>query len=127
MNFVDDKVVVPSGVREWVLHASHFGHSCGTKFLAEPSLFMYPGIRDNIPDKMKICTACMNAGKNLKTILPNIEESRITDAKEPGDELKRFWWRNLQREKNGNSQDLVAVGHPTKCPSQTLKKLPKEK
>ncbi|MEL7079763.1 MAG: integrase zinc binding domain-containing protein, partial [Cyanobacteria bacterium J06582_2] len=73
--FLDDRIVIPTGMRESVLNALHFGHPGESKMLSDSKIFWWPGMADEIKKKQKECTACRNAGKNLKTQIPKTDKS----------------------------------------------------
>ena len=52
-------------------------------------IFWWPNIRTDIEKEAKTCSACLNAGKNLKTQLPNTKKSKIEPPKNPGQETNR--------------------------------------
>ena len=119
--FMDDKVIVPKTMREWVLNAPHFGHPGLTKMVNDSRIFWWPGILDDIHEKHRNCTACINAGKNLKTQLPKTEKSKILTAKEPGEELQLDFTGKIFNEKiTGHPQILVAVDHFSKWPTAKI-------
>ena len=45
-------------------------------------------MRADIARKAKICSACLNAGKDLETQLLNTEKPKIEPPKYPGEEIK---------------------------------------
>ena len=51
-------------------------------------IFWWPNMRADIEKKAKTCSACLNAGKNLKTQLPSTEKSKVEPPKYPGEEIQ---------------------------------------
>ena len=45
-------------------------------------------MRADIEKKAKTCSACLNAGKNLKTQIPSTETSKLETPKNPGEEIQ---------------------------------------
>ena len=64
---MDDRVVIPVGIRDEVINALHFGHPGLTKMEMESKIFWWPNMTEDIKEKQKRCIACRNAGKNLKS------------------------------------------------------------
>ena len=60
--FVDDQIVVPIDLRRKLLDIIHFGHSGITKMNAEAKIFWWPGMKQDIENKVKDCTACLASG-----------------------------------------------------------------
>ena len=85
--FLDDRIIIPTGMRDNVLNALHFGHPGESKMLADSKIFWWPGMADDIKAKQRECISCRNAGKNLKTQIPQTEKSKIL-SNEPGEELQ---------------------------------------
>ena len=59
-------------------------------------------MRADIEKKAKTCSECLNAGKNLKTQLPNTEKSNLEPPKTPGEEIQIVFTGNL------NSKHLIS-------------------
>ena len=101
-------------MRELVLNALHFGHPGETKMLTDSKIFWWPGMADDIRQKQKECTACRNAGKNLKTQIPSTDKSKII-TNEPGEELQLDFTGDLISNKLPNRPKiLVAIDHYSK-------------
>ena len=112
--FLDDRIIIPAGMRETVLNALHFGHPGETKMIADSKIFWWPGITEDIQQKQKECIACRNTGKNLKTQLPLTDKSEIKTY-EPGEELQLDFTGDLISDKiNNRPKILVAVDHFSK-------------
>ena len=60
----------PIDLRRKLLDIIHFGHSGITKMNAGAKIFWWPGMKQDIENKLKDCTACLASGKNLKYQLP---------------------------------------------------------
>ena len=52
--FMDDRVVIPIGIREEVINALHFGHPGLTKMEQEAKIFWWPNMTEEIKDKQKM-------------------------------------------------------------------------
>ena len=85
--FVDDRIVIPKSLRYAALNALHFGHPGIIKMCNDAAKFRWPNKREDIEKKSKTCSACLNAGKNLKSQLPATEKATIQTTKTPGEEV----------------------------------------
>ena len=63
---VDDPIIGPKTLRYAALNALHFGHPGINKMCSDAAIFWWPNMRTDIEKKAKTCSACLNAGKNLK-------------------------------------------------------------
>ena len=68
---VDDRIIIPKTLRYAALNALHFGHPGIDKMCGDAAIFWWPNMQTDIEKKAKICSACLNAGKNLKFQLPS--------------------------------------------------------
>ena len=67
--YMDNRLVIPKDMRENVLRAIHFGHAGRDgrdAMLREASDIWWPRVHREIMEKAKNCSACQQAGKNLK-------------------------------------------------------------
>ena len=67
ITMVDDRIFIPKSLRYAALNALHFGHPGINKMCNDAIIFWWPNMRADIEKKAKTCSACLNAGKNLKT------------------------------------------------------------
>ena len=70
LTFLNDKIVVPTELREKLLDTLHFGHAGTSKMTAEAKIFWWPNINKDIEEKVKNCIACLSSGKNLIYQIP---------------------------------------------------------
>ena len=80
ITMVDDRIMIPKSLRYAALNALHFGHP-GINMCHDAVIFWWPIMQADIEKKAKTCSACLNAGKNLKTQLPNTEKSKLEPPK----------------------------------------------
>ena len=95
--FVDDQIVVPIDLRRKLLDIIHFGHSSITKMNAEAKIFWWPGMKQDIENKVKDCTACLASGKNLNYQLPKKHYGKLEKLTEPGQEIQIDFTRKLHK------------------------------
>ena len=69
--FLDDRIIIPSGMRDTVLKCIALRSPGGNKMLATTQKYFggqeWPKISKT---RQRECIACRNAGKNLKTQIP---------------------------------------------------------
>ena len=106
ITMVDDRIIIPKSLRYAALNALHFGHPGVNKMCNDAIIFWWPNMRADIEKKAKTCSACLNAGKNLKTQLPNTEKSKIEPPKNPGQEIQINFTGNLNS-KHLNSSPFI--------------------
>ncbi len=80
--FKEGKVVIPTILRELMLHIAHADHE-GTKKMEHYLDNVYwPDKSGDIKKKVKECLSCFKAGKNVKAILPKTEVNRLPTSRE---------------------------------------------
>ena len=105
---VDDRIIIPKSLRYAALNALHFGHPGINKMCNDAVIFWWPNMRADIEKKAKTCSACLNAGKNLKTQLPSTEKSKLEPPKYPGEEIQIDFTGNLNS-KHLDSSPFILV------------------
>ena len=108
ITIVDDDIIVPKSLRYAAPHALSFGHQGINKICNDATLFLWPNMRADIETKAKTCSACLNAGKNSKTQLPNTEKSKIEPPKHPREVIQINSPRNINS-KHINSSPFILV------------------
>ena len=104
---VDDLIIIPKSLRYAALNALHFGHPGINKMCNDAVIFWWPNMRADIEKKAKTCSACLNAGKNLKTQLPSTEKSKLEPPKHP-EEIQIDFTGNLNS-KHLDSSPFILV------------------
>ena len=95
ITMVGDRIIIPKNLRYAALNALHFGHAGINKMCNDAVIFWWPNMRADIEKKAKACSACLNAGKNLKTQLPCTEKSKLEPPKHPAKEIQIDFTGNL--------------------------------
>ena len=114
---VDDRIVIPKSLRYAAFNALHFGHPGISKMYNDAAIFWWPNMREDIEKKSKTCSACLNAGKNLKFQIPQTEKSKIEPPKTPGEEIQIDFTGNLNNKKlQSNPFILIAVDKKSRWP-----------
>ena len=86
--FVDDQIVVPIHLRRKLPDIIHFSHSGITKMNAGAKIFWWPGMKQDIENKVKDCTAYLATGKNLNYQIPKKHYGKLEKLTEPGQEIQ---------------------------------------
>ena len=80
-------------------------------------IFWWPNMREDIERKSKTCSACLNAGKNLKFQIPQTGKSKIEPPKTPGEEIQIDFTGNLNNKQlHTNPFILIAVDKNSRWP-----------
>ena len=78
--------------------------------MSEERIFWWPGMEQDIENKVKDCTACFASGKNLKYQLPKKHYGKLEKLTEPGQELQIDFTGKLHNKNiHGEVQILIAV------------------
>ena len=67
------KKLTHRGASSWLMTEllyGNFGHPSINKMCNDTTIFWWPNTQDDIDKKSKTCSACLNAGKNLKFQIP---------------------------------------------------------
>ena len=114
---VDDRVIIPKSLRYAALNALHFGHPGINKMCNDAIIFWWPNMRADIEKKAKTCSACLNAGKKLKTQLSSSKKSKLELPKNPGEKIQIDFTGNLNSKHLDSSPFiLVAVEKNSRWP-----------
>ena len=83
----------------------------------DAAIFWWPNMREDIEKKSKTCSACHNAGKNLKFQIPQTKKSIFEPPKTPGEEIQIDFTENLNNKKlQNNPFILIAVDKNSRWP-----------
>ena len=86
--------------------------------MSEARIFWWPGMKQDIENKVKDCTACFASGKNLKYQLPKKHYGKLEKLTEPGQELQIDFTGKLHNKNiHGEVQILIAVDRFSKWPT----------
>ena len=107
---VVDRIVIPDSLRYAALNALPFGHPGINKMCNDAAIFWRPNMREDIEKISKTCSACLNAGKNLKFQFQTTKKTKIETPKTPGEKFQTDFTGNLHNKKLLSHQFiLVAV------------------
>ena len=114
----EDRIIIPTELRNKLLDTLHFGHAGSTKMLAESKIFWWLNMCKEIEDKIKNCVACMASGKNLNYQLPKNNFGKLKTLTEPGQEVQIDFTGKLNpKKRNGEHQILIAIDRFSKWPT----------
>ena len=114
---VDERIIIPKSLGFAALNALHFGNPGINKMCNDAVIFWWPNMRSDIEKKAKTCSACPNAGKNLKTQLPSTEKSKLEPPKHPREEIQIDFTGNLNSKHPDSSPFiLIAVDKNSRWP-----------
>ena len=112
---VDDRIIVPKSLRYAALNALHFGNPGINKMWSDATIFCWPNMREDVEKKSKTCTACLNAGINLKFQIPQTEKAKIEPLKTPGDEIQLEFTGNLHRRNLFSAPYIIIAVEKNSC------------
>ncbi len=69
--FVANKLAVPRSLREWVKQIAHGDHASRAKMT---EMLYWPNKAKDLESKAKECIVCFQAGKNLRSVIPQKEK-----------------------------------------------------
>ena len=116
ITMVDDRIIIPKSLRYAALNALHFGHLGINKMCNDAAIFWWPNMRAVIK-KAKTCSACLNAGNNLKSQIPKTEKSKMDPLKNSGEEIQINITGNLSSKYlNSSPFILIAVDNNSRWP-----------
>ena len=85
---------------------------------AEAKNFWWPGMKQDIENKVKDCTACLASGKNPNYQLPKKHYGKLEKLTEPGQEIQIDFTGKLNNKNiNGDVQILIAIDRFSKWPT----------
>ena len=114
----DYRIIISKSLRYAALNALHFGYPGINKICNDATTFRWPNMRSDIEKKAKTCFACSNAGKNLKSQIPNTENPKIETSKNPGEEIHIDFTGNLNSKVlNSSPFILIAVDKSSHWPA----------
>ena len=81
ITMVDDRIIIAKSLLYAVLNAVQFGHPGIKKMCSDATIFWWPNLWADIEKKANTCSACLNAGKNLKPQISYTEKLKIQPPK----------------------------------------------
>ena len=118
--YMDGKMVIPFTLRNAVLKTLHESHpgQFGMKYLAQ--YIWWPHINRQIYFHWINCTQCTQTGKNIKSIIPTTEISKLPALFEPNEELNLDFAGPLDNTWGNNKYILLCIDRFSKFPSAKI-------
>ena len=114
---VDNRIVISKSLQYVALNTLHFGHPEINKLCSDEAIFWWPNMPEDIEKKSKTCSACLNAGTNLKFQIPQTNKSKIEPPKTTGEEIETDFTGKLHNKKLSTNQlILIAVDKNSRWP-----------
>ena len=79
----DNRIVIPSRLKQLVLDTIHHKHPGQAGMLALAKLIWWPHIHSEIVSLAKACKQCIEKGKNLKAVIPKTQLGKLPSLTEP--------------------------------------------
>ena len=105
---VDDRIIIHKSLRYAALSALHFGQPGMNKMCNDATIYWWQNMQADIEKKAKTCSTCLNAGKILKSHIPNTEKSKTDQPKNPREEIQIDFTGNLNS-KNLNCSRFILI------------------
>ena len=84
----------------------------------EAKRFWWPGMKQDIENQVKVCTACLASGKNLIYHKPKMYNGKLEHLSGPGQEIQiDFTGKSQNKNLQGEIQIILAVDRFSKWPT----------
>ena len=100
--FMDERVVIPDRMREWILNVAHVDHESADKMREICQRVYWETKNQDIAAKANNCLTCFRSDKNLKPILPKTEKNVLPECKSVGEQIQNDFARPFTNEKGKN-------------------------
>ena len=91
----DNRLVIPSRLKQIVLDTIHHKHPGQARILALAKLIWWPHIHSEIVSKAKACRKFIDKGKNLKALVPKTQLGHLPILTEPNQEIQMDFARPI--------------------------------
>ena len=116
----NDNIIIPENMRTTVIALLQQGHPSATKMDQLAAEFWWPGIYQEIREKVENCPSCRASGKNLVTQLPSTEKNKLEILSEPYQEFQLDFAGPIKSKTRCNVYILVAVDRFSKWPTAQI-------
>ena len=83
-----ERIAIPKSIKDAVLEDIHSTHPASFAMLSLARNIWWPYIHRDILAKASECKACMDIGKNLKSVIPHRKWAPLPKCREPNDEIQ---------------------------------------
>ena len=115
--YVDERLVIPEELRRPIFRSLHWGHPGRDVMLQAVADIWWPQIHREIVLLTQTCNHCPQSGKNLKTLLPQSNYEKLSEAEKFNDELALDFAGPSKSASKNKQYLLVAIDHKTNWPS----------
>ena len=117
----DNRLVIPSRLKQVVLDTIHHNHPGQAGMLALAKLIWWPHIHSEIASKAKACRQCIDKGKNLKSLIPKTKLGQLPSLIEPYQEIQMDFAGPIPyKNTTQNNYILVTVDRLSRYPNAEL-------
>ena len=117
----DNRLVIPSRLKQLVLDTIHHNHPGQAGMLALAKLIWWPHIHSEIVSKAKASGQCIDKGKNLKALTPKTQLGQLTSLIEPNQEIQMDFAGPIPyKNTTQNNYILVTVDRLSRYPNAEL-------
>ena len=117
----DNRLVIPSRLKQLVLDTIHHNHPGQAGMLALAKLIWWPHIHSEIVSKAKACRQCIDKGENLKALIPKTKLGQMPSLIEPNQEIQMdFAGPVPYKNTTQNNYILVTVYRLSRYPNAEL-------
>ena len=117
---VDERIVIPSQLRQTVLDSLHLTHPGSAAMLDLSQHVWFPHIHRSIVQMAQNCKHCTEQGKNLKPILGKNLSFQMEPVFEPNEEVQLDFAGPLPDDLNRDAYILVAIDKWSKFPTAKI-------
>ena len=113
---MDEKLVIPKGLRDALFRSLHWGHPGRDAMLREAADIWWPGLYKEIVWLANVCPECGKSGKNIKPILRKKQFGKLEEPENVNDEVALDFAGPYAVSNKARKYILVSVDHKTGWP-----------
>ena len=117
---IDERIVIPTQLRQTVLDSLHLTHPGLAAMLGLSNHVWFPHIHRPIVQMAQNCKHCTEKGKNLKPIIGKKHSFKMEPEVEPNEEVRFDFVGPLPDELNRDAYILVAIDKWSKFPTAKI-------
>ncbi len=114
--FLDEMVVIPDRMQEWILQVAHGDHESSDKMREICHRVYWETKNEDISAKANNCLTCFRSGKNLKNILPKTEKDVLPKCKTVGEQIQIDFAGPFTNEKGKKRYIALAIDNFSRWP-----------
>ena len=114
---VDQRVAIPSSIKEAVLESIHMTHPGSWGMISLSQYAWWPYMHRKILAKTSDCVPCTDIGKNLKPIIPKSKWYPHKACQEPNEEIQIDFGGPILKDQNKDIYFLTCIDRYSKYPT----------